>query len=65
MGRASVAHYGLLKRLCVFSHDELVCTMAAMPVGTLSPHQMQLVYKDLLVMVDEEKKARKQLHDKV
>jgi len=39
--------------------------MAALPSGTLSPHQMQIVYKDLLTMVDEEKKARKRLHEKV
>jgi len=60
-----VEHYRLLKRQCVFSHDELVCKMAALPSGTLSPHQMQIVYKDLLTMVDEEKKARKRLHEKV
>jgi len=65
MGRASVEHYRLLKRQCVFSHDELVCKMAGLPAGTLSSHQMQAVYKDLLTMVDEEKKARKRLHEKV
>jgi len=39
--------------------------MAVLPATSLSPHQMQLIYKDLLTMVEEEKKARKQLHDKV
>jgi len=39
--------------------------MAALPVGALSPHQMQLIYRDLLTMVDAEKKARKRLHEKV
>jgi len=39
--------------------------MAALPTTSLSPHQMQLIYKDLLAMVDEEKKARKRLHEKV
>lgn len=65
IGRASIEHYRLLKRQCVFSHDELVCKMADLPAGALTPHQMQLVYKDLLTMVDAEKKTRKLLHDKV
>lgn len=49
----------------MFSHDELVCQMATLSPGSLSSRQMQLVYKDLLTMVDEEKKARKRLFDKV
>ena len=65
MGRASVEHYRLLKRQCVFSHDELVCKMAGLPAGSLSPQQMKAVYKDLLTMVDTEKSARKRLHEKV
>ena len=28
MGRECVAHYSMLHRFCVFSHDELVCKMA-------------------------------------
>jgi histone demethylase JARID1 len=61
MGRECVEHYRLLKRQCVFSHDELVCKMASLPIGSLALSQAQMAYHDLLAMVNEEKKLRKLL----
>jgi len=65
MGRACVEHYRLLKRQCVFSHDELVCRMASLSAGTLDLTMSVMVYQDMVAMVEEERKLRKQLLDAV
>ena len=64
MGRVCVEHYRTLKRQCVFSHEELVCKLAA------DPDQLDLTlaaatHQDMLGMVEYEKKLRKSLLDKV
>ena len=61
IGRECVEHYRLLKRQCVFSHDELVCKMAGLSPSNIDSSQAQMAYQDMLVMVKEEKRLRKQL----
>ena len=65
MGRSCIDQYRLLKRQCVFSHDELVCRMASLPAGTLDLVMSVMVYQDMIAMVEEERKLRKQLLDSV
>ncbi|XP_006815984.1 LOW QUALITY PROTEIN: lysine-specific demethylase 5A [Saccoglossus kowalevskii] len=60
VGRECIAHYRYLHRFCVFSHEELVCKMAADP-DSLDLNLAAAVHKDMLSMVDEEKKLRKKL----
>ena len=64
LGRDCIQHYRSLKRQCVFSHEELVCKMAANP-AQLDLHIAAAVYQDMLIMVEEEKQLRKMLLDKV
>ncbi|XP_058808329.1 lysine-specific demethylase 5 isoform X2 [Phymastichus coffea] len=60
MGRDCIAHYSNLRRFCVFSHDELVCKMSLEP-DTLNIGIATATYHDMLAMVEEEKKLRKNL----
>lgn len=62
MGRECVLHYSQLRRFCVFSHDELVCKMAANP-EKLDITVAAATYQDMLRMVETEKKLRKSLLD--
>ncbi|XP_061178889.1 lysine-specific demethylase 5A-like isoform X2 [Saccostrea echinata] len=60
IGRACIEHYRSLCRQCVFSHEELVCKMAA------DPDNLDLIiaastHKDLLAIVEDERKQRKNL----
>ncbi|XP_056001386.1 lysine-specific demethylase 5A-like isoform X2 [Ostrea edulis] len=60
MGRACIEHYRALCRQCVFSHEELVCKMAA------DPDNLDLIiaastHRDLLAIVEDERKQRKTL----
>lgn len=64
MGRACISHYKKMKRHCVFSHEELICTMSAD-----SDHINLLIavetYKELLVIFDYERQQRQHLLDEV
>ncbi|CAI9725081.1 Hypothetical predicted protein [Octopus vulgaris] len=51
-------------RQCVFSHEELICKIAADP-DSLDFHLAAATHKDMLVMVDNEKKLRKRLLDMI
>lgn len=62
IGRVCVSHYGMLHRFCVFSHDELVCAMAADP-DKLDISVAASTYQDMLRMVESEKGLRKSLLD--
>ncbi|XP_072336827.1 lysine (K)-specific demethylase 5Ba isoform X3 [Scyliorhinus torazame] len=57
MGRQCVEHYRLLNRYCVFSHDEMICKMASKSKD-LDVVLASAVYKDMIVMIEEEKKLR-------
>ncbi|XP_069797395.1 lysine (K)-specific demethylase 5Ba isoform X1 [Narcine bancroftii] len=57
MGRQCVEHYRLLNRYCVFSHDEMICKMA-FKSRELDVVLASAVYKDMVIMMDEEKKLR-------
>ncbi|XP_033211975.1 lysine-specific demethylase lid isoform X3 [Belonocnema kinseyi] len=60
VGRECVSHYSNLRRFCVFSHDELVCKMSLEP-DALDIGVATATYYDMLQMVDDEKKLRKNL----
>ncbi|XP_030827948.1 lysine-specific demethylase 5A isoform X2 [Strongylocentrotus purpuratus] len=60
MGRACIDYYRSLQRVCVFSHEELVCKMAADP-ESLDLSMAAAVYKEMLHIVNEEKRCRKAL----
>ena len=64
MGRKCVEHYSLMRRYCVFCHDELVCQMASQ-ANKLTLQVAAGTYKDMLVMVETEKKFRRQLLEAV
>uniref|UniRef100_A0A3P8VVD3 [histone H3]-trimethyl-L-lysine(4) demethylase n=1 Tax=Cynoglossus semilaevis TaxID=244447 RepID=A0A3P8VVD3_CYNSE len=57
MGRQCVAHYRRLHRYCVFSHEELLCKMAADP-ESLDVELAAAVFKEMGHMMDEETKLR-------
>ncbi|XP_060701628.1 lysine-specific demethylase 5B-like isoform X2 [Hemiscyllium ocellatum] len=57
MGRQCVEHYRLLNRYCVFSHDEMICKMASKSKD-LDVVLASAVYKDMVIMIEEEKKLR-------
>lgn len=62
IGRECVNHYASLKRICVFSHDELICNMVS-SCKDLAPKAAELVYDDLAKMVKFERIQRKALLD--
>uniref|UniRef100_A0A3Q3W480 [histone H3]-trimethyl-L-lysine(4) demethylase n=1 Tax=Mola mola TaxID=94237 RepID=A0A3Q3W480_MOLML len=57
MGRQCVAHYRRLHRYCVFSHEELLCKMAADP-ESLDVELAAAVLKEMGEMMEEETKLR-------
>lgn len=60
LGRSCVEHYSMMRRFCVFCHDELVCKMATHP-DTLTLQVAACCYQDMLTMVETEKKHRRAL----
>ncbi|XP_012538541.2 lysine-specific demethylase lid isoform X1 [Monomorium pharaonis] len=60
IGRECITHYSNLRRFCVFSHDELVCKMSLDP-DSLDIGVATATYHDMLQMVEDEKKLRKNL----
>ena len=64
IGRNCVSHYRGLSRQCVFSHEELICKMAADP-DRLDVELAAATHSDMLTMVEEEKALRKSLLDRV
>ena len=64
IGRGCVDHYQNLRRQCVFSHEELVCKMAAEP-ERLDVNLAAATHQDMLSMVETEKKHRKKMFDLV
>uniref|UniRef100_A0A9J8D236 Lysine-specific demethylase 5A n=1 Tax=Cyprinus carpio carpio TaxID=630221 RepID=A0A9J8D236_CYPCA len=57
IGRQCVAHYRRLQRYCVFSHEELVCKMAADP-ESLDVELAAAVVRELGHMIEEESRLR-------
>lgn len=64
MGRQCVAHYRRLHRYCVFSHEELLCKMAADP-ESLDVELAAAVFKEMGDMMEEETKLRQAVQEKV
>uniref|UniRef100_G3Q5D6 [histone H3]-trimethyl-L-lysine(4) demethylase n=1 Tax=Gasterosteus aculeatus aculeatus TaxID=481459 RepID=G3Q5D6_GASAC len=63
MGRQCVAHYRRLHRYCVFSHEELLCKMAADP-ESLDVELAAAVVKEMAEMMEEETKLRQAVQEK-
>ncbi|KAJ6661024.1 hypothetical protein lerEdw1_016825 [Lerista edwardsae] len=57
LGRQCVEHYRLLNRYCVFSHDEMICRMAA-KAESLDVVVASTVEKDMAIMIEDEKALR-------
>ncbi|XP_016075602.1 PREDICTED: lysine-specific demethylase 5D-like isoform X2 [Miniopterus natalensis] len=62
-GRQCIEHYRQLQRYCVFSHEELICKMAAFP-EKLDLNLAMAVHKEMFIMVQEERRLRKALLEK-
>lgn len=62
MGRQCVAHYRRLHRYCVFSHEELLCKMAADP-ESLDVELAAAVFKEMGEMMEEETKLRQAVQE--
>lgn len=63
-GRECIAHYKLVKRLPVFSHEELLCKMAADP-DSMDLQLAAQTHHELLAVVEFERLHRKKLLDMV
>ncbi|XP_069048151.1 lysine-specific demethylase 5A isoform X2 [Lepisosteus oculatus] len=57
MGRQCVAHYRRLQRYCVFSHEELLCKMAADP-ESLDVELAAAVFREMGETIEEETRLR-------
>lgn len=64
IGRQCVAHYRRLQRYCVFSHEELVCKMAADP-ESLDVELAAAVVRELGHMIEEESRLRAAVQEMV
>lgn len=60
IGRQSVSHYCSVSRPCVFSHEEIICKVANSP-ESLDVQLAAAVYKDMIVLIQEENIARETL----
>ncbi|KAG7281096.1 hypothetical protein CRUP_027633 [Coryphaenoides rupestris] len=60
LGRQCVDHYRLLRRYNVFSHDEMVCNMAA-KADTLDVVLASAVHHDMVLMIREEAELREKV----
>ncbi|XP_061760007.1 lysine-specific demethylase 5B-B isoform X2 [Nerophis ophidion] len=60
LGRQCVDHYRTLHRYNVFSHDEMVCNMAA-KAENLDVVLASAVYKDISIMILEEQEMREKV----
>ncbi|XP_061628720.1 lysine-specific demethylase 5B-B isoform X4 [Phyllopteryx taeniolatus] len=60
LGRQCVNHYRMLHRYNVFSHDEMVCNMAA-KAETLDVVLASAVHKDMAIMILEEQELREKV----
>uniref|UniRef100_A0A8C6V258 [histone H3]-trimethyl-L-lysine(4) demethylase n=1 Tax=Neogobius melanostomus TaxID=47308 RepID=A0A8C6V258_9GOBI len=63
LGRQCVAHYRRLHRYCVFSHEELLCKMAADP-ESLDVELAAAVFKELGEMMKDETQLRQTVQEK-
>ncbi|KAK7101928.1 hypothetical protein V1264_020234 [Littorina saxatilis] len=63
LGRGCIEHYRSLARQCVFSHEELICKMAADP-DSLDLSLAATTHNDMLEIVEVEKRLRKRLLDR-
>ncbi|KAM4613210.1 lysine (K)-specific demethylase 5Ba isoform 2-T2 [Polymixia lowei] len=61
IGRKCVAHYRQLSRYCVFSHDEMVCNMAA-KAGAMDVELASSLQKDMTTMIQEEEELREKIN---
>ncbi|XP_036415600.1 lysine (K)-specific demethylase 5Ba isoform X1 [Colossoma macropomum] len=61
LGRQCVEHYRSLNRYCVFSHDEMVCNIAA-KADSLELELASAIQKDLCAMIQEEKELREKAY---
>jgi histone demethylase JARID1 len=59
-----VAHYRRLHRYCVFSHEELLCKMAADP-ESLDVELAAAVFREMGEMMEEETRLRQALQEMV
>jgi hypothetical protein len=64
VGRECVEHYAEQRRFCVFSHDELICKMAA-KVSRMSVPMALAVCKDMTDMYKAEIALRKDVTNNV
>lgn len=61
LGRQCVEHYRSLNRYCVFSHDEMVCNIAA-KADNLELELASAIQRDLRIMIQEEKELREKAY---
>ncbi|XP_036375855.1 lysine-specific demethylase 5A [Megalops cyprinoides] len=61
LGRQCVAHYRRLHRYCVFSHEELLCKMAADP-ESLDVELAAAVFREMGDVMEEETRLRQAVH---
>ncbi|KAI7795195.1 lysine (K)-specific demethylase 5Ba [Triplophysa rosa] len=61
LGRKCVEHYRSLNRYCVFSHDEMLCNIAA-KADSLELELACAVQNDMSIMIQEEKDLREKAY---